>query len=218
MSFNDIFKKNFLENFTTNISLSYVTITLILAIIFTFLVYFVYYFTCNKTIYSRKFNIAMSLMTIVTASVVMAIQSNVVVSLGMVGALSIVRYRTAIKEPIDLLFLFWAISNGIIIGSGLYSIAFILAIVISICLLAFEFFPKVKRPYLLVINASNISVEEKVNKIFQEEKIKYEIKSRNISKEKVDMIYMISGDIVELLSKINKLKEVYSTNLLMQDN
>ena len=85
-------------------------------------VYVIYLLTCDKTIYSKKFNVAMSLMTIITSALVMAMQANIVISLGMVGALSIVRFRTAIKEPKDLLFLFWSISNGIIIGAGLYSI------------------------------------------------------------------------------------------------
>lgn len=147
-NFSDIFKSNFLDNFNNSISISSVIITMIIALIFSLIAFYVYKLTCDNVVYSKKFNVTMSLMTIVTAAVVMSMQSNVVVSLGMVGALSIVRFRTAIKEPKDLLFLFWAITNGIIIGAGVYSIAFILAIVLTIGLLVFERLPGNKIPYL----------------------------------------------------------------------
>ena len=92
----------------------------------------------KNTIYSKNFNVTMSLISIVTAGVVLSMQANIVVSLGMVGALSIVRFRTAVKEPRDLLFLFWSISNGIIIGAGVYSLVFIMAIILTIGLLVFD--------------------------------------------------------------------------------
>ena len=129
MSFSDVLKKNFLDNFTGNISFELVLVTLLFSLLFAVIVFFVYKFTSKNTIYSKNFNITMSLVGIITASIVLSMQANIIVSLGMVGALSIVRFRTAIKEPRDLLFLFWSISNGIIIGAGVYSIVFILALI-----------------------------------------------------------------------------------------
>lgn len=149
-NFSDIFKNSFLDNFNQSMSKSSVIVTMLMALLFALIVFYVYKLTCDNVVYSKKFNVTMSLMTLVTAAVVMSMQANVVVSLGMVGALSIVRFRTAIKEPKDLLFLFWAISNGIIIGAGVYFVVCILAVVLTIGLLLFEKLPGNKIPYLLV--------------------------------------------------------------------
>lgn len=218
MSFSDIFKKNFLDNFTGNISVQLVFITLIMSLLFSIIVFFVYKISSKNTIYSKNFNITMSLISIITASVVLSMQANIVVSLGMVGALSIVRFRTAIKEPRDLLFLFWSISNGIIIGAGVYSIVFILAIVITVGLLGFDLIPSTKIPYLLIINVDNIEALDNTIKILKEEKIKYHIKSRNISKGKIDAVIELSTKKTDqLFENLSKINGITNFNLLSQD-
>ena len=218
INFSDIFKNNFLDNFTNSISLSSVIITMCVALLFSFIIYFVYKFTCDNVIYSKKFNVTMALMTMVTAAVIMSMQANVVVSLGMVGALSIVRFRTAIKEPKDLLFLFWSITNGIIIGAGIYSIAFVLAIILTIALLVFERLPGNKIPYLLVATLENLDAEEKITKVLEENKIKYRVKSKNVSRNSTDVIYELSNNkIEELIKDISKHKGIKSLNLITQD-
>ena len=218
INFSDIFKNNFLDNFTNSISLSSVIITMCVALLFSFIIYFVYTFTCDNVIYSKKFNVTMALMTMVTAAVIMSMQANVVVSLGMVGALSIVRFRTAIKEPKDLLFLFWSITNGIIIGAGIYSIAFVLAIILTIALLVFERLPGNKIPYLLVATLENLDAEEKITKVLEENKIKYRVKSKNVSSSSIDVIYELSNNkIEELIKDISKDKGIKSINLITQD-
>ncbi len=218
INFSDIFKNNFLDNFTSSISLSSVIITMCVALLFSFIIYFVYKFTCDNVIYSKKFNVTMALMTMVTAAVIMSMQANVVVSLGMVGALSIVRFRTAIKEPKDLLFLFWSITNGIIIGAGIYSIAFVLAIILTIALLVFERLPGNKIPYLLVATLENLDAEEKITKVLEENKIKYRVKSKNVSSNSTDVIYELSNNkIEELIKDISKDKGIKSLNLITQD-
>ena len=218
INFSDIFKNNFLDKFTNSISLSEVVITLGVALIFSFLIYFVYKFTCDNVIYSKKFNITMALMTMVTAAVIMSMQANVIVSLGMVGALSIVRFRTAIKEPKDLLFLFWSITNGIIIGAGIYSIAFVLMFILTIALLVFERLPGNKIPYLLVATLENLESEEKIIKVLDENKIKYRVKSKNVSNNSIDVIYELSNNkIEELIKDISKDNSIKSINLITQD-
>ena len=218
MSFSDIFKKNFLDNFTGNISIELVIITLLLGLIFSVIVFFTYKLTNKSTIYSRDFNITMSLISIVTAGVVLSMQANIVVSLGMVGALSIVRFRTAIKEPRDLLFLFWSISNGIIIGAGVYSLVFIMSIILIIGLFLYDLIPNSRIPFLLVININNNSVSDKVENLFAENKIKYRIKSRNVSNDKIDIVYeLYCKDSKDLFNELNKIKGIASFNLLSQD-
>lgn len=218
MSFSDIFKKNFLENFTGNISIQMVIITLLFALVFSFVVFYVYKFTSKNTIYSKNFNVTMSLISIVTAGVVLSMQANIVVSLGMVGALSIVRFRTAVKEPRDLLFLFWSISNGIIIGAGVYSLVFIMSIILTIGLLVFDILPSNKIPYLLVVNISDNNIFDKIVDTLIVNNVKYKVKSRNVSKDNIDVVFELSCKSTELLvDDLNKIKGITSYNLISQD-
>lgn len=218
MSFSDIFKKNFLDNFTGTVSIQMVIITLIMALIFALVVFYVYKFTSKNTIYSKSFNVTMSLISIVTASVVLSMQANIVVSLGMVGALSIVRFRTAVKEPRDLLFLFWSISNGIIIGAGVYSLVFLMAIVLTIGLLVFDILPTNKIPYLLVVNINDDSVFEKIISVLEVNGIKYRIKSQNRSLNNIDIVFELNCKYPDILYKdLSKIKDIVSFNLLSQD-
>ncbi len=218
ISFSNIFKDNFLDNFTEAIPFTEVIITMVVAFVFSIIIYYVYKVTCDNVIYSKKFNITMSLMSIVTAAIIMSMQANVVVSLGMVGALSIVRFRTAIKEPKDLLFLFWAIANGIIIGAGIYSIAFVLVIILTLALLLFEKLPGNKIPYLLVVTLKNLDAEQHIIRLLEENKIKYRVKSKNVSSNNVDVIYELSNKKIETLIKdISLRKGIKSINLITQD-
>ena len=218
MSFSDIFKKNFLENFTGTISIQMVIITLLFALVFSLVVFYVYKLTSKNTIYSKSFNVTMSLISIITAGVVLSMQANIVVSLGMVGALSIVRFRTAVKEPRDLLFLFWSISNGIIIGAGVYSLVFIMAIVLTIGLLVFDLLPSNKIPYLLVVNISDNNVYDKIVDTLIVNSVKYKVKSRNVTKGSTDVVFELSCKSLELLvDDLNKIKGITSYNLISQD-
>ena len=218
LSIRDVLKKSFVENFVNNVPITDIILTLGVALVFAIIIFFVYKITSKNIIYSKKFNITMSLMSIITSAIIMSMQANIVVSLGMVGALSIVRFRTAIKEPRDLLFLFWSISNGIIIGAGVYSLALVLLIVLTIALIIFEKIPANRTPYLLVINADSAFEEDKVDEILDNHKAKYLVKSRNISPSRIDMVYEVSmKDEMETISEISKLEEVKSVNLLHQD-
>lgn len=218
MSVKDVIKNSFLNNFMETISLSTVITTSVVSLLFAIIVYVVYLLTCDKTIYSKKFNIAMSLMTVITSALVMSMQANIVISLGMVGALSIVRFRTAIKEPKDLLFLFWAISNGIIVGAGLYSIACVLAIVLSIALLIFELIPAKSKNMLLVVNLKNIEKESVVEQELKNQKVKFNVKSKNVFKDKVDIMYEIATKKdKELIGELSKVEDIISLNLIKQD-
>ena len=218
MGINNIIKNSFLNNFTDTISLSTVITTGQMSLLFAFVVYIVYLLTCDKTIYSKKFNVAMSLMTVITSALVMAMQANIVISLGMVGALSIVRFRTAIKEPKDLLFLFWSISNGIIIGAGLYSIVCVLAVVISIALIVFELIPAKRKSMLLVVNLMTIESEAVIAKELKRHNVRFKVKSRNVFRDRADIMYEISTrKDATLVADLSKLNEILSLNLIKQD-
>ena len=131
-TFSDIFKKSFLEGFNGgNITTGRVAVTLMVTVLLAAYLFFVYYVHSKKSFYDKSFNVSLALISVITAAIVLAMQSNLVISLGMVGALSIVRFRTAIKEPMDLMFLFWAISIGIICGANLFTIAILASLVIT---------------------------------------------------------------------------------------
>ena len=218
MSFSDIFKKNFLENYTGTIGIQLVIVTLLIALAFSLIVFYVYKLTNKSTIYSKSFNISMSLITIITAGVVLSMQANIVVSLGMVGALSIVRFRTAIKEPRDLLFLFWSISNGIIIGAGVYSLVLIMAIIITGGLLWFDILPVNKIPLLLIVNISDSKYYKEITELVSKYSKNYKVKTRNYTKDNINIVYELECKKQdELVSELSKIKNIDSFNLLYQD-
>ena len=131
MTFNDIIKKSFLEQFNTvDISAMSIMISLLVALLLGGFVFWIYRSVCTKSFYSKNFAISLIVISLITTIVIMTVKSNLIISLGMVGALSIVRFRTPIKEPIDLAFLFWSIAIGIICGAGTYQIAFIGSLII----------------------------------------------------------------------------------------
>ncbi len=217
VNFSDIFKDSFLSNFSTNISLATIIFTLIYSFLIALFVYFIYKLTTKSVIYSKKFNISMCLMSIITSAVVLSMQSNITVSLGMVGALSIVRFRTSIKEPRDLLFLFWSISNGIIIGSQIYSLAIVLAIVLGMAMLFFDVIPERKTPCILVIYYKNIDTKE-IENILSNNKIKFRFKSNNISTKESSCIYEITlNKNKDFVNEISNIKGINEVTLLSQD-
>ncbi len=215
MSFNDIIKSSILEGFDTDVSTEKIIVTLLFAIILGIYIFFVYKYKSKSSFYSKDFNAVLATLPIITAGIVLAMQSNLVISLGMVGALSIVRFRNAVKNSMDLLFLFWSISIGIICGASLYEIAIILSVATTILLFVMDLIPNKKKSLLLIINANNTNIEKKLIPIIKENTSSYTIKSRNISKDKVDLIVEVrSKNELELVNKCYKLKNIVSVNLL----
>ena len=217
ITFNEIFKDSFLDKFSSNISIPSIAITLIYAFLLSLFVFFIYKLTTKGVIYSKKFNISMSLMSIITSAIVLSMQANITVSLGMVGALSIVRFRTAIKEPRDLLFLFWSISNGIIIGAGIYSIAIVLAIVLGIAMIFYDIIPEKKTPFLLVIYFKNVTTRD-IEIILGSYKVKYRLKSENLSTKESSYIYEVKvKKNKEFINELLKIKGITEVSLMSQD-
>ena len=150
MGFNDIFKSSFLEN-VSSVSLLDMGIALALAFCLGLFIFMVYKKTFNGVMYSSSFGVTLIAMTMITTIVILAVTSNVVLSLGMVGALSIVRFRTAIKEPLDIAFLFWSIAVGIVLAAGMIPLAVIGSVVVGVTLLVFVNKKSYTHPYILVL-------------------------------------------------------------------
>ena len=172
----------------------------------------------KKTFYSKTFNIALALIAVITASIILAMQSNLVISLGMVGALSIVRFRTAVKDPMDLVFLFWSISIGIICGAGMYLIAVLTSLVLTVGLFALELTPAGRASVLLLINMGDLSKEAQVRQTVQKFTKKMTVKSRNVSRDGVDMILDIKvKEENELLTQLMQIEGVTNVSLMAHD-
>ncbi len=218
MSFNDAIKKSVLEGFSyADLSTTKIMTTLIITFAIALYIFFVYKLVTKSAFYFKSFNISMAIISVVTAGIILAMQSSIVISLGMVGALSIVRFRTAIKDPMDLLFLFWSIGTGIICGAGLYKIAIILAVLVTIGILILDMLPVRISPYLLVINADSKELEDSILDLVKE-KGAYKIKSKNITAKGMDMILEVrSKNEKELVDRLSELEGVTSVSLLAHD-
>lgn len=218
MSVKDVIKNSFLNQLNTDISTTNVLVILLITAILGVYLFWIYRMVCKKAFYSKSFAISLVVIALVTSIIIVTIQSSVVISLGMVGALSIVRFRTAIKDPMDLAFLFWAISIGIICGAGLYEIALEGSLVITIIMLFLYMIPNVQPALLLLINAKDLKVEEEINNILKKETRYYKVKSRNITSMGIDMIIELkTKDEAELVQSISKLEKVESVTLMSHD-
>ena len=219
MSFSDIFKKSFLEGYiSTEISPKTIAVTLAITALFALYLFFVYRVFSRKTFYNKNFNMAIALIALITAAIIMTIQASIVVSLGMVGALSIVRFRTAIKDPMDLVFLFWSISIGIICGAGLAGIALVASAITTIMLIVFEMLPIAKSPMLLVLNAKDTALENKVEEVLKSTKTSYKVKSRTFEPDRLDMIIEVrTSEEAKLVSEISKIEGITRCSLVAHD-
>ncbi|MBK5241469.1 DUF4956 domain-containing protein [Clostridium sp.] len=213
MSFQDIFKNNFLEA-STDISASSIGITLLLAFIIGLFIFQIYKKTYQSVVYTKSFNMSLVMMTMITSLVIMAVTSNVVLSLGMVGALSIVRFRTAIKDPMDIVFMFWAIATGIVTGAGFYLLAIIGAFVIGIIIYIFSLNLKNETPYILLVNFSNEADEIQVINNIKSKVAKYFIKSKTVDSSQIELTIelRLKG---EEMSFVNDLKKIESVTHAM---
>lgn len=219
MSYSDMIKNSVLEGFSyADMSTAKIMVTLIITFMIGIYIFFVYKMVTKSAFYFKSFNISMAIISVVTAGIILAMQSSIVISLGMVGALSIVRFRTAIKDPMDLLFLFWSIGTGIICGAGLYKIAVILGILVTIGILILDLLPVKISPYLLIINTDDKECEDEIMETIHQMAKAYKIKSKNITKSGMDLIIELrTRQEKELINQISELKCITSVSLLAHD-
>lgn len=219
MGFNDVIKNSVLEGFTSaEISTVRMVVALGMCLLISTYIYFVYRYVTRTTFYDRNFNVSMASISIIVTGIIIAMQSSLIISLGMVGALSIVRFRTAIKEPMDLLFLFWSIGTGIICGAGLYEVAVAVALVTTVGILFFQIIPISASPYLVVINAKDKGVETEILSIIKRYSPRYRIDSKNLRQSGMDLIVEIrSKNSSALVDELSMVGGVSSVSLLYHD-
>ena len=190
MNFNDIFKSSFLENMTS-VSLLDMLLTLALAFGLGMFIFLVYKKTYSGVMYSSSFGGTLVAMTMITSMTILAVTSNVVLSLGMVGALSIVRFRTAIKEPMDIAFLFWSIAAGIVLAAGMIPLAVIGSVIIGVMMLIFLNRKAVHDPYIAVVTCANAEAEKAACEYLKKNVEKAVIKAKSCQNGAIEMTWEI---------------------------
>ncbi len=187
-------KTSVLNNLASDITFKRIVVVLAVSMLLGLYVFLIYRLAVNNEFYSKDFNRTLVLMSVTTAAIVLALQSNLVISLGMVGALSIVRYRTAIKSPIDLFFMFWSISIGIICGAGLYILAATLCVVLTVGFFLTDKMASPKSPGLIVINCDSLDAAEHVTALVRPLTKLLRIKNKMVYKDNVELILEYKTD------------------------
>lgn len=207
MNFDDIFKSSFLENITS-VSLLDMALALVLAFGIGLFIFFVYKKTYSGVMYSASFGTTLVALTMITTVVILAVTSNVVLSLGMVGALSIVRFRTAIKEPLDIAFLFWSIAVGIVLAAGMIPLAVIGSVIIGVILLVFVNRKSHTNPYMVVLSCTGYESELKAKEYLEKQTLRCVVKSKSARKDSIELNMEIrlkddNTDFINTLSDID---------------
>ncbi len=211
-NFTDVFKNKFLSQFSLTSPIEYV-LALLFAIAIGCVIYFIYKKTYKGVAYSHNFNMSLILMTLITAIIIFTISSNPVLSLGMVGALSIIRFRTVVKDPVDLMYLFWAISMGIIIGAKQYVFALICAVIISIFCFVMSKLSNKEQAYLVIVRY-DLAATEAIDKAIAD--IKGKIRNRTVGKSGVETIIEVRSNAIDehFVEKVTAIEGVESAALV----
>lgn len=219
IKYTDMFKKTFMEGFLKEITIEMMIFILLLTLLLSFFIFLVYRFTVKDIPYSKGYVLAMCMVSVVTCAIVLAVQSNIVISLGMVGALSIVRFRTAVKNPIDLLFMFWSISIGIITGAGLYLLAIVSCVIIAMGITLYQLMPLKKAPQVLVIKFDDDKVEKVLIKYIKEKTRRFQIMSRSLFNDDIELVIELSNvkDSSDFAYGLKKIESVKAITMLKHD-
>lgn len=204
MNFSDVFKSSFLENVNA-VSFFDMVLAMVLAFGIGVFIFYVYKHTYQGVMYSSGFGVTLVALTMITTLVILAVTSNVVLSLGMVGALSIVRFRTAIKDPLDIAFLFWAIAAGIVLAAGMLPLVVFGSVLIGVMLLVFANRKTYTRPYIAVISCRNADIEKVVYEILKQNTEKLCLKSKTVRKGQLELTYelKLKSEKTEFINQIS---------------
>ena len=190
MTFQDIFKSGFIENIAS-VSVLDMAIALDLAFLMGLFIFFIYKKSYSGVMYSASFGVTLIALSLITTILIMTVASNVVLSLGMVGALSIVRFRAAIKEPMDIAFLFWAIAVGIVLAAGLILLAVAGSVFIGVVLLIFAQKKTVDSPYILIVHCENGQIEKQTKEFVKAHVKRINVKSKSVTGGQVELNYEV---------------------------
>lgn len=219
MSIKDVLQKTFIEGYASmNLTISDMIVCLLCTAAIAIYIFLVYKGINKNSFYNKNFNMSLIALAVITAAIILTIQSNIVVSLGMVGALSIVRFRTAVKDPLDLVFLFWAISVGIICGAGFALISVMASIVVSVVVIWQTGVKDLKGTMILVINADSYKHEDEIMEVVDEYAEYSRIKARNVTQADINMAIEIKcKEEKELIAGLMGLDGILSASIVAHE-
>jgi len=219
MKLTEVLKKSFLEGYgSVNIDFAAVVMCMIITVLIAAYIFMVYRMMNRRAFYNRNFNLSLIALAVITAAIILTIQSNIVISLGMVGALSIVRFRTAVKDPMDLVFLFWSISVGIICGAGFAVVAVVASVVITVIILLCDKMPVGTAAVILLVNSADYRTESQIMEVVERHCSSYQVKARNLTRDKLNVaIEVKTGEGGKLVEEMMDLESVISASLVDHD-
>ncbi|MBE5035721.1 DUF4956 domain-containing protein [Gallibacter intestinalis] len=215
MTFRDIFKSSFLES-SSSITFFDMGIVLVLAFLLGLYIFFIYKKTYSGVMYSASFGVTLIALSLITSLLIMTIVSNIVLSLGMVGALSIVRFRTPVKEPMDIVFLFWAIAVGIVLAAGMIPLAVFGSLFIGIVLLVASKRKTRDNPYILVLRCIDEKSEKEAIKLISEKTKRNNLKSKSVESGTVELNYEVRliDDDSTFINQLEKMQGISNVTLV----
>ena len=210
----DIFKDSVLDKLQAgDLTMTAIAITLGIALAMGVFIYFIYRLNTRNSFYNRSFNKSLAILPVITATIMLAMGSNLTISLGMVGALSIVRFRNAVKDPCDLTYLFWSITLGIVIGAGLFELAILLSLAATILVFVLDLIPSFRAPCLLVVSGENAALENALMDCVKTHTKAVKIRSRNISTKGAEWILELrvrkENDLVQQVAALESVRSVH---------
>lgn len=218
-------KKQIFDYFYTNsanLGVKGILMTMLGGVLISAIIYLTYYFSYKGVAYNRKFNLSLIVISLISIVIMLMISSNIVISLGMVGALSIVRFRTAVKDSRDTVFIFWAITEGLCVGSGNFQLALVTTLFIAIIMVISSFFPNIVSKYMLIISGGKTNINiDKVNDVLKEYAKNSKLRVTNKDSDHQEMIFEIklkNNVSEELIKSIKKISGVKSVNLTVESN
>lgn len=219
MKLAEALKKSFLEGYgAVNIDFTTIVMCMVITVLVAAYIFMVYRMMNRKAFYNRNFNLSLIALAVITAAIILTIQSNIVISLGMVGALSIVRFRTAVKDPMDLVFLFWSISAGIICGAGFAVVAVVASVIITVIILLCDKMPVGTAAVILLVNSTDYKTEDRIMEVVGRHCESSKVKARNLTKDKLNIaIEVKTGEGGKLVEQLMDLPNVTSASLVDHD-
>lgn len=210
---------NFLSFYGSEAVPTEVILTVLLAVLLLSAYEFaVYRLVSHRTFYNRSFNISIAVLPFFIATIILCLQSNLVITLGTIGALAIIRFRTAVKDPVDMIYLLWSIHTGIVCGCRLFEVAVLTSVVVTIVLLILEFVKIGGNPQMLVVHSKN-SIEEELTKVVKENSKRCRVKSRSCSQNGFDYVYELTlKNPAALTDKLNAMGNIERFSILEYDS
>lgn len=213
---------NIFENILNTYSNQSITTTTILTVLIMVLLlavyeFLVYRFVSHRSFYNKSFNITIAILPFFISTIILCLQSNIIITLGTIGALAIIRFRTAVKDPVDMLYLLWSVYVGIICGCQLFEVGVLTSIIVTVVLIVLENVKFGRKPYVLILHSEE-DVEDNITSLFKKQKMSYKIKSRNYTNKGYDYaIEFTLKDVKELQKELSSNKKVSKYSIIEYD-